>query len=173
MIKRLLAVSLGIALLCQAGCQNNETKNTWSLDVPLQPSLGTDATNSVNSALESFMANTPYSALVANMSIIALDIPDSDPDDYYDEVTYLYSAKVLETFRGVKVSQVEYKLTSEAGENKVLDKTPYILTLCKSEDGYYWPAIGASLPATTETVQKARVIGKTLDIKQSSFSDCE
>lgn len=173
MNKRFFSYVIILALLCLAGCKNSKTENLADLEALFEPSLPPETTNNVNIALESFMPKTPYSALIQNIAIEALEGPDSVHGDYYDEATYLYTARVLETYRGPVHLRLEYRLLSEVGDAPVFDDTPYIVTLCRDEGGYFWPDIGANLPATVETVRKARDVGKTLDSKQLEFSDCE
>ncbi len=72
------------------------------------------------------------------------------------EETHRFKARVLETFRGPKLSEISYVIITEPGETSSVHNKPVIVTLCRDEDGYYWPGVGSTFPSNAETRAVAR-----------------
>jgi hypothetical protein len=116
---------------------------------------------------------TPYAALVEVISVKTIDIPDDDPTDDYEEQKLVYQVNVIETFRGEKHSQLSYDMYIEKGDSEESGSEPFIITLCQSKDGFYWPGVGASFSADKRLIAIAKKQAKLLDNKQISFTGCD
>jgi hypothetical protein len=116
---------------------------------------------------------TPYAALVKVISVKTIDMPDDDPTDDYAEQKLVYQVKVIETFRGEKRSQLSYDMYIEKGDSVESTSEPFIITLCQSEDGFYWPGVGASFSADKRLISIAKKQTRQLVNKQISFTGCD
>lgn len=117
--------------------------------------------------------HTPFSALIKITSVKTIDIPDDDPSDDYAEQKLVYQAKVIETYRGRISSELSYDMYIEKGESAEFIEEPFIITLCQSKDGFYWPGVGASFSADKRLIELAKKQASQLDKKQTSFSGCD
>lgn len=124
-------------------------------------------------AIEQSVLNTPYSALIRITSVDSIQLPDDDPSDDYSERKDVYHADVLETYRGESVKNITYLMYVEQGESAEFSRDPFIVALCRSDDGLYWPGVGASFAADEKLVEIARKAGGQADRGQVVFSDCE
>ena len=123
--------------------------------------------------LQKAFEDTPYSALIKITSVKTIDIPDDDPSDDYAEQKLVYQAKVIETYRGKISSELSYDMYIEKGESAELQEAQFIITLCQSKDGFYWPGVGACFSADTRLIQLAKKQASQLDKKKTSFSGCD
>lgn len=117
--------------------------------------------------------DTPYAALVKITSVKVIDLPDDDPNDDYAEQKLVYQANVIDTYRGAKRSQLSYEMIVEKGDSVEPNDEPFILTLCQSQDGFYWPGVGASFSADKRLIALAKKLISQLDNKQTSFMACD
>lgn len=117
--------------------------------------------------------HTPFSALIKITSVKTIDIADDDPSDDYAEQKLVYQAKVIETYRGRIASELTYDMYIEKGESAEFIDEPFIITLCQSKDGFYWPGVGASFSADKRLIELAKKQASQLDKKQTSFSGCD
>ncbi|GLQ33605.1 hypothetical protein [Litoribrevibacter albus] len=130
------------------------------------------ANNQQPSEQESFLVeaiqNTPYSAVVKH---IRVDVLPSDQPDFTEQ--HIYYAQVLETFRGEELSTINYSMFVEEGEDTIIDQNPVIVTLCKDDEGFYWPGTGAQFEGTTALISLAKKhsVRKT-ESNQTHFSHC-
>jgi hypothetical protein len=117
------------------------------------------------------ITETPYSALVVHtkVKVIPLPAPAAKPkkgapkEDVVEdagEERHVYSARVLETFKGKARATIRYEMFVEKGESPELDKKPQIVTLCKSARGFYLPGVGTSFPGEAELISEARRVAK-------------
>jgi len=116
---------------------------------------------------------TPFSALVKITSVQTIDIPDDDPSDDYAEQKLIYKAKVIETYRGRVSGELSYDMYIEKGESAEFIDEPFIITLCQSKDGFYWPGVGASFTADKRLIGLAKKQVSKLNKGQRSFSGCD
>jgi len=117
--------------------------------------------------------DTPYSALIKITSVKTIDIADIDPSDDYAEQKLVYQAKVIETYRGKVSGELSYVMYIEKGDSAEYTEEPFIITLCQSMDGFYWPGVGASFSADKRLIDQAKKQVSKLDKKQRSFSGCD
>jgi hypothetical protein len=82
------------------------------------------------------MKNTSYCALIKDQNVSVISLADN-PE--YEK--YLYSAKVLETFKGENLTTLKYEYVVEAHGTPDVGNDPYITCLCKNDNGYYVPDI--------------------------------
>jgi len=117
--------------------------------------------------------HTPFSALIKITSVKTIDIADDDPSDEYAEQKLVYQAKVIETYRGRVSSELTYDMYIEKGESAEFIDEPFIITLCESKDGFYWPGVGSIFSADKRLIELAKKQASQLDKKQTSFSGCD
>jgi hypothetical protein len=89
------------------------------------------------------------------------------------EFKVMYQVRVIETIRGPKLKALEYSAVVEKGDEKGFPKKPVILALCKGEDGYYWPGIGAEFTSTKQTRAFVAKIRPELSAEQENFKFCD
>lgn len=159
----LLLVMILLTSACEAGSNNVEFKQILSDSELLQQS----------SYLKKSLEDTPYSALIKITSIKTIDVPDDDPSDDYAEQKLVFQAEVIETYRGSKRSELSYEMYIEKGESAERMEAPFIITLCQSKDGFYWPGVGASFSADKRLIELAKKQVSHLDKKQTSYSGCD
>lgn len=159
----LLLIMIFLTSACEAGSNNIEAENQLSDSEFLQQS------KYFQKALE----HTPFSALIKITSVKTIDIPDADPSDDYAEQKLVYQAKVIEVYRGRITSELSYDMYIEKGESAELIEGPFIITLCQSKVGFYWPGVGASFTADKRLIELAKKQASQLDKKQTSFSGCD
>ncbi len=124
-------------------------------------------------ALVEAIANTPYSALIRITLVNPIDLPTTDnSDDYYDQ-KIIYHADVIETYRGNAKKNIAFTMYTEKGEELSFPQTPFIITLCQSNEEFYWPGVGAVFSADTRLRNIAKKIAKKADKTQLIFEDCE
>lgn len=124
-------------------------------------------------AIVESIVNTPYSALIRITSVTTIDLPDTDKSDDYAEQQFIFKANVIETYRGEAKKNISYMMRVERGEEANFPKYPVIITLCKSNEGFYWPGVGAMFSADSRLRNLAKEIAKQTDNKQIFFEDCE
>ncbi len=153
-----------LVVICFAsGCSLNRAQSSISQDeFSLQANI---IAKSIN--------NTPYSALVSIISKDIIELPDEDKFDDFSEQKIIYHVDVLETYRGKERKKISYVMLVENGEKTDFQKTLFIITLCDSKEGFYWPGVGASFSDDSKLKSLARAAAKQVDNKQVAFSDCE
>ena len=124
-------------------------------------------------ALKKAIVKTPYSALIKVTSVDIFDMPDSDKSDDYAEQKLTYHAKVIESYRGKADRNITYVMYIEKGEDVGHPKEAFIITLCQSRNGLFWPGVGASFSSDYRLRELARKHSKQFSNQQSSFEDCE
>lgn len=124
-------------------------------------------------ALENAISDTPYSALIQHISVDVISVPDFNPNDDYVEEKHIYHAKVLGTYRGQKLKNINYTMFVEKGEAAFINKEPFVVILCVNNEGFYWPGTGSSFPATDEILKAAKRISQNGKLTQQSFPYCE
>jgi hypothetical protein len=108
--------------------------------------------------------NTQY---VAKIKITKIET--FNEDDGLDK--HVYSAKVLATYKGKELEQINYHMFVERGEDAVFNSTPVYIALCVDSEGrYYWPGTGSQF-ATTDML-KAWLIKNDLNNMDSTESWC-
>jgi len=112
--------------------------------------------------LKKAISSTPYSALVTHTSVDIIPVPDPNPEDDYEEEKQIYHAKVLETYRGQKWKNISYTMIVEKGETAIINKSPAVITLCKSNNS-----------ATEEVTRASRLTGQNTQQNQQSFPYCK
>jgi len=158
----LLLFMIFLTSACEAGSNNIEAEKQLSDSEFLQQSK----------FMQKAFEHTPFSALIKITSVKTIDIPDADPSDDYAEQKLVYQAKVIETYRGSITSELTYDMYIEKGESAEFIEEPFIITLCQSKDGFYWPGVGASFTADKRLIELAKKQASRLDKKQTSFSGC-
>jgi len=159
----LLLFMIFLTSACEAGSNKNEAEKQLTDSEFLQQS------KYMQKALE----QTPFSALIKITSVKTIDMPDDDPSDDYAEQKLVYQAKVIETYRGRVSSELSYDMYIEKGESAEFIEEPFIITLCQSKDGFYWPGVGASFSADKRLIELAKKQARQLDKKQTSFNGCD
>lgn len=128
------------------------------------------------SEMENFLTygiqNTPYAALIRNISSSVESLPDDDTSDDFALVRWSFTAEVLETYRGPSDKTIHYTVDAEKGEAPNFGDGPFIILLCESKDGYYWPGIGFNFPTGERQEKISRSLGKKVDKKQRTFVEC-
>jgi hypothetical protein len=124
-------------------------------------------------ALEDFISDTPYCAIIQHTSVDVVPIPDPDPNDDDVEEKHIYYAKVLETFRGQQLENISYITITEKGESATISTEPVVITLCVGKEGFLGLGTGSVYPATEEVIKAARRISQKVKSGKQSFSFCE
>ncbi len=148
-------------------------KNYLSCFVLLLASSNASADRSLNQAqieaispyLLSAVAETPYSAVIRHTDAKVIEGTDGSQHMYY--------AEVVDTIRGEHRNRIHYSMWAEADEAVSLDDAEVLITLCKNDDGYYWPGTGAQFPADKQLIQRAKNHTSAIASGQTHFSQCE
>ncbi len=162
---KLQLVSLTLSALLLQSCGANDTSPEKTQSPVHQPLLIQGLTDAIT--------ETPYSALVQQMTVDVIPLPDTDTSDDYAEEQHVYNAAVLETYRGQPLKNISYAMIVEKGEAAILSKEPVILTLCEKEGIFFWPGVGSKFPASNQVKSVAKAVSKNVDVKQASFANCE
>lgn len=130
----------------------------------------------IQSEMESFLIygirNTPYAALVRNIGSKVESLPDADTTDDYALERWTFTAEVLETYRGVGANTVQYAADVEKGDAPNFGESPFIILLCQSAVGFYWPGVGFSFPGGEREKRIAHSTGRSVEKAQDSFAEC-
>ena len=122
-----------------------------------------------NNAQQEFIAesvlNTSFVAVVSHKKLTKLSSNKNDGDEYE------LSAEIISIISGRKQKVINYRMFVEPGEEVVLNQDPVILFLCESEEGYYWPGVGAEFPATASSIKAASKAAKLKSSKSPSELD--
>lgn len=132
-----------------------------------------DSSPEVESFLIHGINNTPYAALIRNVSSTVEPLPDADASDDYALERWNFTAEVLETFRGAAVETIRYTLDAEKGESPNFGDAPFIILLCRSATGFYWPGVGFNFPAGEREMTIAQSAGRKAEKAQKAFAECE
>lgn len=124
-------------------------------------------------ALEDFISNTPYCALIQYTNVDVVPVPDPYPEDGYAEEKHIYHAKVLETYRGKQLANISFRTICQKGDDASFSMEPTVVTLCADNEGFFWPGTGAMFPATEEVIKAAKRIGQKFEFVQQAFPNCE
>ncbi|MFZ1985092.1 MAG: hypothetical protein WAU91_11805 [Desulfatitalea sp.] len=128
---------------------------------------------SMMEALEYAISSTPYSALIQYTSDDVSSIPKSYPANELDEEKHIYHARVLETYRGERQTNISFTLICEKGDGLINDEKPVVVTLCIDNEGFFWPGTGSEFPATKEIIKAAQRISQNVKFEKQSFPQCE
>jgi hypothetical protein len=83
--------------------------------------------------------------------------PGGGPPPSRGYVNHVYTARVLETFKGPRAAVITYTVMAEADLNPMSSKHPFIVSLCINRKGeYHVPDNGYVIPATRELLTRAR-----------------
>jgi hypothetical protein len=116
--------------------------------------------------LTNALRETPFSAVVQKLRV---DVVPLDSD----EVKFVYQVRVIENIRGPKLKKLTYYSIAEKGEDpSSTTPEPVILTLCKDQEGFYWPGTGAQFPRTKETTAVVEKVRHELKADQKVFAQC-
>ncbi len=99
-------------------------------------------------------------------------LPDADPSDDYALARWVFTARVLETYRGVAETTLQYSVEMEKGEDPNFGSEPFIILLCRSEGEFYWPGVGFNYPALPAAKALAKATGKNTAVAQAEFAGC-
>lgn len=132
----------------------------------------TAALSSMQQALTSAIQQTPYAALIQNTDAQLEPLPDEDPSDDYAPQRWSITARVLQTYRGPHNDTIRYIVETETGEESGLGNEPFIIVLCQSADGYYWPGLGYNFPGGESEKRLAQEVAQQIDAKQKEFAEC-
>lgn len=132
-----------------------------------------DGLSEMDSFLIYGVTNTPYAALVRNIRSTVEPLPDTDTSDDYALERWSFTAEVLETFRGVAAETILYTVDAEKGESPNFGDAPFIVLLCRSADGFYWPGVGFNFPAGEREKTIAQSAGRKAVKAQKAFAECD
>lgn len=104
-----------------------------------------------------------YAALIENVDSKVKPLADDDTNDDYVLERWQFSARVLETYKGSAATEIHYFIDIEKGESPNLGSKPFIILLCKAEEGFYWPGVGTNFPADENIKQIARNAYKSIE----------
>ena len=158
-----LLLMIFLTSACEAGSNKNEATEQLTDSEFLQQAK----------YMQKAFEQTPYAALIKIISVKTVDIPDDDTSDDYAEQKRVYQAKVIETYRGRVSGELSYEMYIEKGESAEYTEEPFIITLCQSKDGFYWPGVGASFSADKRLIELAKKQVSKLVEKQTSFAGCD
>jgi hypothetical protein len=133
--------------------------------VEAKPAALTQANTPLLKELETLVRSSHYVAVLQDLSVEVSRADESDD-------LHRYKARVLETIRGPKLSEISYVMFTERGDTAGVNKEPVIVTLCRNEEGYYWPGPGSSFPNNAETRAVAREAAKQAPQGKQTFSNC-
>ena len=111
--------------------------------------------------------NTPYSAVIKHLDVKVI------PSDYPKEFQHVYNAKVLKTLKGETLETISYSMLVETEEEPVLEKNPILITLCKDQEGYYWPGTGAQFQNTRSHLELAEKAAALVYDSTKQYSHCD
>ncbi len=123
--------------------------------------------------LKRAMQDTQYTALIEITSVESIDLADSDTSDDFAEQKLIFVAKVHDTFRGTETKNLTYIMYIETGESIEYPQGPFIINLCHSNEGFYWPGMGTHFSADKKLIELAKTEMKSLDKNQVNFGYCE
>lgn len=132
----------------------------------------TEVLSAMQQALTTAVQQTPYAALIQNTHMQAEPLPDEDPQDDYALQRWLITARVLQTYRGLHNDTIRYTVDTEKGEEPGLGDEPFIIVLCQSAGGYYWPGVGYNFPGGEREKLLAQDVARQVDGKQQDFAEC-
>ena len=112
------------------------------------------------------LRETPFSAVVQHLGSKVEQLNDG-------ESKVVYQVRVIESIRGPQLKALEYSAVVEKGDKTGFPKEPVILALCKDQNGYYWPGIGAEFPSTKQTRAFVTKLRPELSAEQKDFEFCD
>lgn len=130
------------------------------------------ALSAMEQALTAAVQGAPYAALIQNTGTQVQPLPDEDPADDYAPQRWSITARVLETYRGPRQNTVQYTVDTELGEEPGLGDAPFIIVLCPSAEGYYWPGIGYNFPDGEREKALAKGAADKAEVGQKVFAEC-
>jgi hypothetical protein len=99
--------------------------------------------------------------------------PGGGPPPSRGYVNHVYTARVLETFRGPRAAVITYTVMAEADLKPMAPGHPLIVSLCVNKRGeYHVPDNGYVTPATQELLTRARRAGAGGPQRKSGGSIC-
>ncbi len=129
-----------------------DTKPPSANDTEIAPQLAAQI-----EGLETYMRSTHFTGHISNISINTQKLPDASPDDSLIEEIHIVNADILEIFIGMPIDKIEFKIITEENEIVEFDKAA-IISLCKSNDEFFWAGSGSVFPANPLFIQKATQI---------------
>lgn len=151
-----------INLILMSSCGFSTAENDGDAGVPSE----------MEQVLADAVRGTPYAALIQNTATQAEPLPDEDPEDDYALQRWTITARVLETYRGAQKATVQYTVDTEKNEELGLGDEPFIIVLCQSANGLYWPGVGYNFPAGEHEKALVRKVAEQVDATQAEFSEC-
>jgi hypothetical protein len=115
--------------------------------------------------LAAAIRETPFSAVVQHLRVDVVPLGS-------DEVKFVYQVRVIENIRGPKLKNLTYYSIAEKGEDPNSAREPVILTLCKDQEGFYWPGTGAQFSRTKNTSAVVEKVRPELSADQKVFEQC-
>ncbi len=151
-VKAAIYISL---FICINSCINIKTETTSAeehIEIDEQQALQLEG-------LETYMLSTHFTGHIANIQTTK-QIYDTHSDDDLIEVIHTVNADVLETFIGSTIDNIEFKMITEADESIDFDKE-IIISLCESNNEFFWAGAGSIFPANSLFIKKAMKIKNT------------
>lgn len=103
------------------------------------------ATNETDMELNGFKEAIKHVHYLAKVKLTNVEIISED--DETDK--HIFSANVIETYRGTVQKQINYEMFVEKGEEALVDNIPVYIALCKDNHGtYYWPGTGSQFSSS-------------------------
>lgn len=121
--------------------------------------------------LETYMRSTHFTGLLTNIKITPQKLPDTAPDDSLIETVHIVNADILQSFIGSPSGKIEFKIITEEDELIQFEKE-LIISLCESNNEFFWAGSGSVFPATSLFIQKAIQI-KNSQPSNNTPSFCE
>lgn len=151
----LITLSTALSLFaCDKNAPINAAASFASVEQKIQ--ISPELTEGLASAIR----GTPYVALVQLKEHTRIQLNDDLSEESPTDSRIDYLADVLETLRGEPHKQITFYQIVEAGEEPMAMQTPFIISLCHDDTGYYWPGTGSSFPYSEETLSLAKAAAK-------------
>lgn len=128
--------------------------------------------NTMQSFMLESLAGSPYFALVEHTSYDIVEL-DGHSNSASFEQKVIYHANPIRVFRGVDSEKISYFAIVEKGEHVAISPEPKLISLCHSDEGYYWPGVGSSFPSTKENIELITEAVSDLPKVQKVYSMCD
>jgi hypothetical protein len=98
-----------------------------------------------NLELDGFKEAIKHVHYLAKIKLINVEV--FSEDDETDK--HIFSADVIETYRGTAQKKISYEMFVEKGEEAPVENIPVYIALCKDSQGtYYWPGTGSQFSSS-------------------------
>lgn len=98
-----------------------------------------------NLELDGFKEAIKHVHYLAKVKLINVEV--FSEDDETDK--HIFSADVIETYRGTAQKKISYEMFVEKGEEAPVENIPVYIALCKDSQGtYYWPGTGSQFSSS-------------------------